>query len=298
MKILVWKLSAEFSTISKQNHTNPVFSSTWLKPIDVQQADRLDALTQIIPGGAYTTLRTFNGSRVLHLDDHLSRLEKTSSLVENPLCLERNLVRNAIWEAVKKAQRITGAEDFRIRFTLDLQDHPGDLYLALQPLVIPTDTDYQQGVPVITHHMQRLLPKAKLTRFIQRSGDVRRAMPSGVNETIMVNENGFILEGLSSNFFAVIDGELWTAEEGVLSGITRSLVLEGILTLGLTCHLKPARQEDIPRFQEAFITSSSRAVLPVNRIDGQALPSAPGPITQKLMRFYANAVEASLEDVL
>jgi branched-chain amino acid aminotransferase len=288
-------------------HLAPDDPQPVLEQVDPGDADSLDALTQLLPGGAYTTLRTFHSKQVLHLEDHFQRLESTAAMVEKPLYLHRSRARQAIQAALRQAQQRhytpdcgapSGEQDFRIRITLDLQDQPGDFYLALQPLTTPAHEAYQQGVPVVTFRMQRWLPKAKLTRFIQRSGELRRAMPPGVNETLMLDEQGHFLEGLSSNFFAVLEGEIWTAEEGVLSGITRSLVLEGIRRLGLPLRLQPANLADLPRIQEAFITSSSRAVLPVCRIDDHPLPSAPGPLTRRLMDEYARAVDASLEEIL
>ena len=270
-----------------------------------------------LPGGAYTTLRTFHGRQVLQLEAHFSRLEQTAEMVGKPLTLDRLTVRRAMQMALLLAQRWslqnqssqlrllktliqwTGhpKPDFRLRLTLDLTDQPGDLYLSLQTLTTPPASAYQQGVPVITCQMQRWLPKAKLTRFIERSGAVRQSLPPGVNEALMFDDSGHLLEGLSSNFFAIIEGEIWTAEAGVLSGITRSLVLEGACQLGLALHLQPACLSDIPRLQEAFITSSSRAVLPISRIDDHPLPSAPGPITGRLMEVYEGLVEEMLEEI-
>ncbi len=337
MKVWAWKIAARMICTQQSDQQLAPLDQIYLEAVDPQQAASLDAVTQLLPSGAYTSFRTFAGSRVLHLDDHFTRLENTAAMIEKPTYLQRNTARKALKTVLRIAQwqnlppvedepitelrlviqqlgsspldlstelldRLdalisTPAQDFRLRLTLDLQEKPGDLYLALQPLTVPGDQAYREGVPVLTHPMQRLLPKAKLTRFIQRSGPVRQAMPAGVNETLMVDEAGYLLEGLSSNFFAVIDGEIWTAEEGVLSGITRSLVLEGVRQLNLPLRLQPARLADAPSFQEAFITSSSRAVLPVSKIDDCVLPASPGPLTAKLMQAYARAVDASLEEI-
>jgi branched-chain amino acid aminotransferase len=319
---------------SSDSHQTPANPALALQSVEIGQAASLDSLTKVLPGGAYTTLRTFRGSKALRLEDHFARLERTAAMLEKPLYLHTARLRQAMRAAVRLAQlastqatltnRVDLPEqvdfeeilltpqalenldrqigntppDFRIRLTLDLQEHPGNLYFALQPLAAPAQTAYQKGVSVITHAMQRSLPKAKLTRFIERSGALRQAMPPDVNETILLDQDGFLLEGMSSNFFAVLDGEIWTAEEGVLSGITRSLVLEGVGHLGLALHLQPVHLRDLLHLQEAFITSSSRAVLPISRIDASPLASAPGPITQKLMQAYSEAVEANLQEIL
>ena len=226
MSLLVWRLPAK-AICTPLPHLAPDDPQPVLEQVDPGELDSLDALTQILPGGAYTTLRTFHGKQVLHLEDHFQRLERTAAMVEKSLYLHRSRARQAIQAALRLAQQWhyppdggepSGEQDFRIRITLDLQDQPGDFYLALQPLTTPAHEAYQQGVSVVTFRMQRRLPKAKLTRFIERSGELRRAMPPGVNETMMLDEQGHFLEGLSSNFFAVLDGEIWTAEEGCYRG--------------------------------------------------------------------------------
>jgi branched-chain amino acid aminotransferase len=168
------------------------------------------------------------------------------------------------------------------------------VYIAAEPLHVPPERAYAEGVKTITVEMQRQTPKAKLTRFIERSGSVRQALPQDVNEAIMVNAQGQVLEGLTSNFFGVLDGVLWTAEEGVLSGITRSLTLECAARLGIPVTLQALHKGQIPILKEAFITSSSRAVLPVRQIDDCRF-TAPGPLTHQLMDAYNQAIEREVD---
>ncbi len=82
----------------------------------------------------------------------------------------------------------------------------------------------------------------------------------------MLDTHGRFQEGLSSNFFAVMAGTLWTAEQDVLAGITRSLVIEAVHKAGLPLQPGAAAPGRPSRFDEVFITSSSRGVLPVRQI--------------------------------
>ena len=126
----------------------------------------------------------------------------------------------------------------------------------------------------------------------------------------MVDEAGRILEGLTSNFFAVKGGELWTNEEGVLSGITRSLVLDEAVRIELPVNYKSIMITEIPILEEAFITSSSRGILPVKQIDdvyigsGQpagpgkpACPCQPGPITKRLVDCLEDRIRNEVEEI-
>ncbi len=272
-----------------------------LIPLPVEaDCSTLDALSARLPGGAYTTFRTFEGRKALLLNDHLERLGQTASLAGKPVALDTARLRSALRQVV---QHTSAGQNLRLRLTLDLEVAPGTVYISAEALHTPPPEAYCQGVQATTVTMQRQLPKAKLTRFIARSGPVRQSLPPEVNEAIMADEQGCLLEGLSSNFFAWQAGELWTAEEGVLSGITRSLALECAAALRLPVRLQPARREQIPTFEEAFITSSSRAVLPLRQIDetivgaAQRPDGAPGPLTRRLMAAYQSRLDALIEPI-
>jgi branched-subunit amino acid aminotransferase/4-amino-4-deoxychorismate lyase len=183
----------------------------------------LDETSACLPAGAYTTFRTYRRDRVLRLTDHLQRLEDTARLAGHPLSVYKPGVRPALRQVIELFRgeiRVSSADcgDLRLRLTLDLGTRPGDLYLAVECLVTPSSADYQRGVAVVTRRFERLLPEAKLTRFIDRSRPLRQSLPPGVNEAVMVNQAGALIEGLSSNFFAVTGGILRTAGTGVRGG--------------------------------------------------------------------------------
>ncbi len=112
----------------------------------------------------------------------------------------------------------------------------------------------------------------------------------------MVSDEGKILEGLSSNFFAVQNSIIWTSNEGVLPGITRSMVIDVINELDIPLKMEPFSINDIINLEEAFITSASRAVLPISSIDGQPVGNGlPGPLTKKIMERFLKRIEEELE---
>lgn len=282
-ELQVWKLGSQSGPLKLELLKLPPGAAT------------LDAASRLLPGGAYTTLRTYAGRKALHFRDHVQRLEETARLAGQPQRLDEDHLRQALrrlladWPADQEA---------RLRLTLDLEQTPGEIYISLEPLVTPLPQAYQQGVRVVTTHLQRQLPKAKLTRFIDRSAPLRRALPSEVNEAIMLDAEGRLLEGLSSNFFAVLEGVLWTAEQEVLSGITRALALECARGAGLPLRLEAPHLEDLPRFQEAFITSASRGVLPVRQVDQTVIGVAcPGPLTFRLMEDFSASLQVQTEPI-
>jgi len=255
-------------------------------------AKSLDEAGRYLPGGAYTTFRTFQRFGVLHLADHFSRLEETARLAARPVKLDRARICAALRSAIAAFH---GAEA-RVRVTLDLEQEVGQLYLLLENLHVPSDADYAKGVRVVTRHLQRQNPKAKLTSFIETAEQVRKDLPPGMNEAVMVGEEGCFLEGLSSNFFAVLEGTIWTAEQGVLSGITRSMVIDAARQLEIAVRLEALHVNRLPLIEEAFITSASRAVLPVTAIDEQVVGTGqPGPVTRQLLARYRAMIDQALE---
>ena len=257
--------------------------------------DTLDAVTTHLPDGAYTTFRTYDHNKVIRLDEHLGRLEETARLAHKPVSLERLRLREALRIVIDE---YPGKEDLRIRVVLDLEDFVGDIYIMAEILKTPQPEAYRSGVRVITCQLQRDNPKAKLTASIPVADKIRGRLPTGVEEALMVDDEGCILEGLTSNFFAVKGGELWTNEEGVLSGITRSLVLDEAVRIELPVNYRSITITKIPDLEEAFITSSSRGILPVKQIDRILIGSGrPGPITVRLMNYLEDRIRNELQEI-
>ena len=269
--------------------------------------DTLDAVTTHLPGGAYTTFRTYDHNKVIRLDDHLGRLEETARLEQKPVTLEQLRLREALRNVIDE---YPGDMDLRIRMVLDLEVAPGEIYLMVEQLKTPPPGAYHSGVRVITCRLQRDNPKAKLTASIPVIDKIRGQLPTGVEEALMVDEAGSILEGLTSNFFAVKGNEIWTNEESVLSGITRLLVLDEAVRIELPVNFRSITITDIHNLEEAFITSSSRGILPVSQIDriligsgklvfpGQPVCSGqPGPITKRLMDCLEDRIRNELLEI-
>lgn len=99
-------------------------------------------------------------------------------------------------------------------------------------------------------------------------------MSTGVSEVLMVRPSQMhgdvdVLEGLSSNVFVVYkDGTIRTAQDGVLNGYVRHLVLECVETCGLKLDPRPILLHEATEglWQGAFITSSTRLIFPIARI--------------------------------
>jgi branched-chain amino acid aminotransferase len=243
-----------------------------------------------LPEGAYTTLRTYGGRGVVRLAQHVLRLNESIALQGGHGSLDEARVRRAVAAALERTRHAESR--VRLRFA------PPRLFVSVEPFQPFPEALYRAGVACVTLGLRRPNPHAKDTRFVAAAEAAFRALPPGVHEGIMVGEDGALLEGLSSNFFAVKDGRLRTEESRALRGVTRSLVLElahGVLPIALTA----VRRSELPSLSESFITSSSRGLLPVVRIDGVSVGDGrPGALTHELSAKFEDLVGREAERVL
>lgn len=260
-----------------------------------EKLDTFDSITMAIPGGAYTTFRTYEHNKALRLDAHLKRLSETAQLAGEPLGYDPLNIRPNIREILGQYPDET---DLRIRIVIDLHQNPGEIYLMSEALKTPSEKDYRDGVKLVTCDHQRINPKAKLTRSIPGAQEIREGFDEDVHEALMLDEDGYILEGLTSNFFAVFKSELWTNEEAVLSGVTRSLVIEVAESAGLEINFQSLLLGMAGEFEEAFITSSSRAILPVVQINNTIIShGVPGFTTRMLMYQLKTRIKQEIKAI-
>jgi len=202
-------------------------------------------------------------------------------LVNIPLKLDRARLRGALRDMLHRA----GYPDAKFRITVP-QDGPDCIYLAIEPYQPVAESIMRQGAHVITVSLVRQNPAVKTTEWMTIRKPAFDNLPPGIYEAILTASDGRLLEGLSSNFYGVLDGVLYTAGEDVLAGITRRAILEfapDILPVSLT----PLRRSDIPRLSEAMLTSSSRGVVPITMIDGYPVGNGVvGPVVTRIRQGY------------
>lgn len=241
--------------------------------------ESLASSSQALPEGAYTTFRTYGATGVVRLKQHVQRLEQSAALEGTPGRLDEGALRSAL----RAALRACAHPESRVRLTFA----PPRLFVAVEAFVPLPARLYQEGTACVTLQIQRDNPHAKDTRFLATAQAAYARLPQGVEEGLLVADDGSLLEGLTSNFFAVRDGALRTEEARVLAGVTRALALDacqGLLPVRRTAVLR----DELPLVSEAFITSVSREILPVVRIDGRPLGDGRvGPDTRAVARAFA-----------
>ena len=240
------------------------------------------------PRGAYTTARTVGGSSVFELSFHLQRLARSATIM-----LDADVVD---WKpgAIEAQQRNVTAVTIsalrprvlrRMRDAVTAYRHLfGDANGELKLTVLVTWVDQgEQDVAVLVHATSmpparsppikiqvRGAPRhnadAKDSDWVRQRRVYENQKPSDVEEVVLIDSNGGILEGLSSNFYAIVDGQLRTAGEGVLKGSMREAVLRVAARENVPVVLKPPRLDELSAWEGAFISSTSRFLLAVDEI--------------------------------
>ncbi|MGN6252472.1 MAG: aminotransferase class IV [Marmoricola sp.] len=131
----------------------------------------------------------------------------------------------------------------------------------------------------------------KTTSYAENVVALAAAHRAGATEAVLPNTMGLLCEGTGSNVFYVVEGELRTPplSSGCLAGVTRALVLEW-------CGGREVEEpiDVLARAEEVFLSSSTRDVQPVHRVDGHDL-GAPGPITREVLALWAARSAADLD---
>jgi branched-chain amino acid aminotransferase len=255
-------------------------------------ADSLaDAAKYETHDGVYTITNTYNAFQVLKLASHLDRLEDSARREGIGIQLDRGALRAALRNMISES----GFGDVRFRITVP-RETPDHLILSIEPFTPQPPEVYTAGVRCITvADAARHNPAAKTLDWVHDRETV--SLRPGIYTGLLLDSEGNILEGLSSNFYAVLNGELHTAGAGVLPGIAQQIVFT------VAPDVLPLRKDavsinDLGRLQEAFVTSSSRGIVPVIEIDGITIGDGkPGAKTVQLRERYQQWVEQHLEDL-
>jgi D-alanine transaminase len=153
-----------------------------------------------------------------------------------------------------------------------------------------------EGIAVITvtdTRWQRV--DIKSTSLLPNVLAKQAARESGAKEAWLVDRDGYVTEGASSNAWIVThQGHVLTrpAESGILRGITRSVLIDAIRAQGLAFEERIFTVAEAYAAREAFITGASQTVMPVVRIDANVIADGkPGPLATALRRDFHKYAE-------
>ena len=243
---------------------------------------------------AFESLRTYN-RRPFHLDEHLNRLYRSAELIELEIPWSREHITAIVQEII--ARNVYKHATIRLLVTGgETEDSilpvgKPTLIVLISPLGERDMERFAQGIKLITTSLQRTAPEAKTTSYVSAIRALKEAKRHHAADALFVNEQGHVLEATRSNFFIFRGDTLVTPRAGILIGITRNVVLD--LAQGrFPIEERPILLDELPQADEAFITSSSREIVPVVQIDDLVIGNGkPGRRTYELEQRFIEMVE-------
>jgi branched-chain amino acid aminotransferase len=254
--------------------------------------------------GIYETLRTYDG-RLFLFDRHMRRLRNSARLIDLTIPFTDEEAASHIRETIAAAE-LDGNEAY-VRalvtrgvgaLTYDISATPKPSWVVIvKPLPSPPSEIYEAGVKValvdvVRNHPQSVNPMIKSNNLMNSALAAQQAIKRGAFEAVMRNYRGELTECTQSNLFIVKSGAALTPplESGLLPGITREFLFEVGRDADIEVREQVLRDDDLFGADEAFLTSTTREVLPIVSADDRAIGDGrPGPVTLKLLKAFRAA---------
>jgi branched-chain amino acid aminotransferase len=254
--------------------------------------------------GIYETLRTYNGQPFL-FDRHMRRLRNSAAMLTLDVPLSDAQIDARFRETMAAAGLGDGpAREAYIRILItrgvgELTYDPAacpapSIVVIVKPNVDPPRDVFERGVtvslvPIVRNHPGSVNPLIKSNNLLNNALAMQEAFRRGGYEGVMRNYRGELAECTQSNLFVVKDGAALTppADAGLLAGITREFLFEVGADDGIAVREAVLKDDDLFGADEAFLTSTTREVVPIVQVDSRNIGSGtPGPITRALLAGY------------
>jgi len=251
----------------------------------------------------YEVVRSYSG-KLFAVEPHIDRLFLSAERISMKLPYTKKQYLDRMQEFYQKAP----FDDAYLRIQISRGEGPITLdpyapttvneVMYLRPLKPHPREYFERGVPVVIAGVLRNSKKAmdpdiKSGNYLNNVLAYKFAAEKKAHEAIMENSEGFITEATTSNVFCVVNGELWTSpdDSDILRGITRNIVITLAQGLDIPLKKKNFTRQDLKNADEAFLTSSTREVMPIASVNGDVLKSSPGPVTRRLQQAYYDYVK-------
>ena len=248
--------------------------------------------------GIFEGIRFYNNKAFL-LQAHLKRLQTSAKALALKLPKSINELSSLITSVIEAYDNQEGYIRLIVtRGKGPLGINPAlckepELIIIASPLNMSDEQAQTQGIRTIIASTRRipadcLDPRIKSLNYLNAILARIEANNAGVQEAIMLNQQGYVTEGSVDNIFLVHDAELYTTPsiDGSLAGITRDKILKLANESGIKTHIKTLAAFDIYAADECFLTGTGAELIPVNEVDGRKYLNCPGVIFKQLKALY------------
>lgn len=257
----------------------------------------------------FETGRTYDG-KLLFLEDHLKRLEKSAAGLQLSLPLSKDDFKKELEKTLRAFSKspvsyriiVTGGEQEELG--LDVEGEKPSWMILVQDLSeklkkLQTEGYHLKTSKFVRDSSEAQNPQVKSNNYFNSIRALREVKAQGAMDAIFLNSKGLVTEGTNFNVFSVSqEGILRTPslQTGILAGITRKYILELATPL-----MKVEEGEwDLKSFtqaKEVFVASSLREICPVFQWDENRYQVI-GPFTKKLQKAYQGKIKSLLESEL
>ena len=246
---------------------------------------------------------TPRGGAIFRLDRHIKRLLRSCSLMGLPISYDEPALEKAILETVRSNPGSRNVKISAFIPSVEVDVVPSDPSVSVAIAAYDPELDIhsrlagqkREPVPALRVCLEKnarqrrediVSPEAKVSaNYVSSMVAKSRALKDGFHEILLLDEDGFLAEGPTSNVFVVDqDGALRTPpEQRVLRGVTRASLIELASAMGTPLREEAISPEELLNSAEVFFTGTSASIMPVESIDDRMVgETCPGPVTQRL----------------
>lgn len=260
--------------------------------------------------GIYEVLRTYNGEPFL-FEPHMRRLRRSAAMIKLTLPLEDRQIAERFDQTMRAAGLgpAGGGEAYiRLLVTRGIGDFSYDpavtpepsLVVIVKPHLELEEAHYERGVRVvlvsiIRNHPGSVNPLIKSNNLLNCALAMQEAVRCGAFEGLMRNYRGELAEFSTANLFVVKNGAVLTPplDAGLLAGVTREFLFELGAEAGVPFREQVLKDPDLFGADEAFLTSTTREIVPIVTVDDRTIGSGrPGPVTKALLQRFRAAAQS------
>ena len=258
----------------------------------------------LLGDGVWEGIRLHEGA-LIHLGTHINRLFDGAKSIAMKMHLTKMEIINAIWLTLKE-NNMNSDTHIRLIVSRGIKSTPYQhpkVTISDPTIVIipeykrPNKEVIDKGIRLVSVQTRRDSrvqdPKINSLSKMNCISACIEAEKLGAEEGLMLDSNGFVSTCNSTNFFIVVNKEIWTSTgEHCLNGVTRGAIIDLCRENDIIVHEKNFEIEDVYNSDEAFVTGTFAGVIPVIEIDGKNMgKGSKGQLTKQIQNWYTDDIK-------
>ena len=260
--------------------------------------------------GVYEAIRAYDGL-VFKLNEHIHRLYESAKSIK----IEIPLTKKEMTEAVLKTLRKNWLKEAYIRIVVtrgkgpmgvDPRNCPKPTIIIITEKREPFFGRGEKGITAIITSIRRtppwaMDPRIKSLNYLNNILARIEAIEAGADESIMLNDRGFLAEGSTENLFIVEESKIFTPPltASILKGITRGVVIRIARELGYEVEEMDLTMHDLFNADEVFVTGTAAEIVPISKVSGRVIGTGDvGPVVKKIITKFREITKKPEEGVI